>query len=270
VLAIDTLPALPRTVADPPGPPVPNTGLSRWTLFLGEIAAGTPLETAMLTHRMRRADIEAHVRAGPSERERWTAARLAAKKRRWSAFDLEEIFAKIAGGMPIGASIEAVRGGSEDGATKDEFAYLCAADPDLHEQYMSACKSRALVMSEEIITIADGDGTGDYLDNGKGGFIPDNAKVNRDKLRADTRKALMGSWFPKVFGEKKGDTQVNIQFNHAERLEQARQRRDGRSSTKATPAIIEAAFRTIPGIEGELPETPVENSQERAEWDDVP
>jgi hypothetical protein len=269
------VPALPRSVVDPPGEPLP-TGLTRWSMFLGELAAGLSLEECMLKYRMRRADIEAHVRVSQTERERWTAARLAARKRLWSTFDLEEIFANIASGMPIAKAIGAAQGLPEGKAAFSEqvrdFTYLCSADADLHEQYLAACKSRALVLSEDLLEVADGDGTGDYLDNGKGGFIPDNAKVNRDKLRVDTRKALMGNWFPKLFGEKKGDTQVNIQFNHAERLEQARQRRDGREATKLTPQIIEAAFREVPAVEAPAapaaPAAPV--ALDREAWDDVP
>lgn len=43
--------------------------------------------------------------------------------------------------------------------------------------------------------------------------------MNRDKLRVDTRTRLMSAWYPKPFSEKKGDVQVNVQVNHARRLE---------------------------------------------------
>jgi hypothetical protein len=259
VAIADILPATPRSLVDPGAPPTPVKTLSRWTLFLGEIACGTSVQDAMLKHYMKRADIEACVRASPEERVRWNDARMAGRKTKWSAFDIEEIFGHIASGTPIKESVDLVRSGQAK-----EFSFLCASDPEFNRMYLEAVKARAIGASEEILKIADGDGEGDYLDNGKGGFVPDNAKVNRDKLRVDTRSKLMGAWYGKLFGEKKGDVQVNVQVNHAERLEQARQRRDWRTSTRGlTPEVIEAAFKSLPDA---IPPPAVE----KAEWDDVP
>jgi hypothetical protein len=294
--AIDTLAATPHGLTDPPAPPVPVKTLSRWTLFLGDIASGTPLQEAMLKHFMKRADIEACVRSSAEERVRWNDARVAAKRSSWSAFDLEEIIENIAGGMPVMKAIETALGSNYTETKRKDFLYLCTADPEINDLFTKALASRAVNTSEEITAIADGDGKGDYLDNGKGGLIPDNAKVNRDKLRVDTRYRLMASWNARMFGEGKGDVQVNVQVNHAERLEQARQRRDGRVATKAPekldPAVIEAAFRTLPapatdkGAFGriELPSHAARETNaiqalradevkaltvEREEWDDV-
>ncbi len=238
--------ALPRTGLPTPGLcPDKTSTISRWTLFLGSIASGTSLEESMLKHYMKRADIEACIRIGAEERQRWNDARLAARKLKWSAFDIEDILARISGGMTVGDAVNLSR---PEGT--EEFTFLCMNDPEWYELYMRALKSRALIVSEQIIEIADGDGSGDYLDNGKGGFIPDNAKVNRDKLRADTRTKLMGHWFPKLFGEKQG-TQVNVQINnHAARLEEARQRRDSRSSLKPLPEpIVDAVFNEAAAID---------------------
>lgn len=242
MLSLETMPAIPRGLTQPAAPPTVQRVMSRWNLFLGEIAIGTPLQEAMLKHLVKSAEIEACIRSSPDERQRWNDARLAARKTKWSALDIEEIFAKISGGTPIHEAIRSVRP-LED---TSDFTYLCTADPELHEQYMAACRSRAVLTGEEIITIADGDGD-DTLDNGKGGLTPHSAKVNRDKLRVDTRKALMSNWFPKLFGEK-AQTQVNVQINnHAARLEEARARRDTRTVKRLEPAItsgvVDAAFK---------------------------
>lgn len=37
-------------------------------------------------------------------------------------------------------------------------------------------RARSPHVSEEILDISDGDGRGDYLDNGKGGLTPDGAR----------------------------------------------------------------------------------------------
>jgi hypothetical protein len=259
---INTFPSTPRSLIDPKGRSAPANTMSKWALFLGDITTGTPLQDAMLKHRMKRAEIEACIRLSPEERQRWNDARMAARKRAWSAFDLEDIFAKIAAGTPVLKAIAAVRpvfnpekGGS---SVVEDFMKLCTQDPEFKEMYEFALKSRAVIASEQIIDIADGDGR-DYLDNGKGGFTPDGAKVNRDKLRVETRRGLMSAWYPKLFSENKGDVQVNVQVNHAQRLEEARARRDTRSANRSPTAIVDAVFNDRPAVEEAKPD-----------WDDLP
>jgi hypothetical protein len=236
--------------------------MTRWSQFLGSIAAGEGIQESMLKHRMTSSDIEACVRM-PEERARWNDARIAARKRAWSVLDIEEIFEKIASGDPVGAAVEAVKGGGRQAIAS--FVDLCTSDPELNAHYLRALKSRAVLTGEDVLNIVD-DGAGkDYLDNGKGGLIPDNAAVNRAKLRADARLRLMGNWFPKLFGEKQA-AQVNVQIvNHAERLEQARQRRDTRSvAPRISHDVVEAAFREV----GKNDTT--SQQVDTSGWDDVP
>jgi terminase small subunit-like protein len=261
VPSIDSLPAIPRNIKDPPvkaDASSPRT-LARWTMFLGSVAAGTPVEESMLKHLMTRADIEACLRHDPEERARWNEAKLAAKKKKFHADEIDEILEDIASGTTLTDAVQTVKPG--DGRAIRDFLAIVIADPVLNTQYMAALKSRAVLEGEKLFDIADGDGD-DFLDNGKGGFVPNNAKVNRDKLRVETRKGLMQSWFPKLFGENKG-TQVNVQVNnHAARLEEARTRRDSRSALPPpiSREAIEAAFK-------ELPAAP---ATEKPEWDDLP
>lgn len=227
----------PRNLPDPGPPPVPEKTLSRWVQFLGSVAAGLALPDAMLKHHISRADIEAAVRSDPAERIRWDEARSAALKRTWSAFDIEDVMGRIAAGTGIAEAL------AEVGKDFTAFIQLVIADPEMNERYTRALKSRSLVMSEQVLVISDGDGD-DTLDNGKGGQIPNQAKVNRDKLRAETRLRLMGAWHTRMFGEKQ-NTQVNVQvINHAARLEEARDRAKMHAPTprKSDPAIIDAAF----------------------------
>jgi hypothetical protein len=226
--------------------------MDRWTQFLGSIASGMQLADAMMKHYITRADIEACVRLDPAERQRWEEARIAGRKRKWSAFDLEEIFAEIAAGSPIKAAVQATRPGSK---AYKEFVDLCANDSEWKAQYEAALRARSLAESENIIEIADGDGD-DTLDNGKGGLVPHSAKVNRDKLRVETRSRLMAAWHTRMFGERKNDVQVNVQVNHAATLEEARSRAKQRRATK------------VEGTTRELPLVRVSDND--TDWDHIP
>lgn len=231
----------PRHMPDPGPPPTPEKTMSRWSLFLGSVASGMLLPDAMLKHYMTRADIEACVRLGPEERQRWDEARLAAQKKNWSAFDLEDVLQKIAGGEKIRDAIEAVKPG---GAGYHGFMDLVIQDAEFHERYLRSLKARSLLVGEEIVEIADDDSQ-DVLHNEKGP-LPNNAAVNRSKLRVETRQRLMSSWYPKLFGEQKQAVTVAVQINHAEKLEAARTRAKTQSAIKrVTPAVIEAAFTEI-------------------------
>lgn len=219
-------------------PPTPLKTLSRWNQFLGTIASGVLLEDAMLKHYMSRADIEACCRSSHEERQRWDDARLAARRRKWSVFDLEDVFQRIAGGMKVTEAVQQVKG-----YICNDFNSIVITDPTLNLQYMAALKSRAMILAEDIIDISDDD-SNDVIDGPKG-QIPNNAAVGRSKLRVETRTRLMGSWFPKLFGDQKNNVQVNVQVNHAARLEEARARATTRKPTapKGIPEhVIEAAF----------------------------
>lgn len=239
------LPVTPRGLPDPGAPTVPQTTLSRWSQFLGSIAAGIHLPDAMLKHYISRADIEACIRSDSAERQRFDDARLAALKVKWSVFDLEDVFERIAQGMPVGKAIAAVRGIADASAPTGEFNRLVVLDTILNEQYMRALKSRALILGEEIIEQAD-DSSNDMA-SGKNGDIPNNAAVNRSKLKVETRLRLMGSWFPRLFGEAKNQVQVNVQVNHAKQLEEARARRDNKGLSAPVRSIsqdvVDATFR---------------------------
>lgn len=238
----------PRGLPEPGAPPQPEKTLSRWRKFLGSVAAGIGLAESMKEHYISRADIEACVRSDPAERTAWDDAQLSALKRGWSSFDFQDIFERIASGMPVGKAILDVKGVSS-GVEHGKFYRILVQDSALNEMYMNALKARSLGMSEEIIEIAD-DKTGDMGDNGKGGDVPNNAAVNRAKLRVETRRALMGAWHTKMFGEAKNNTQVNVQVNYAQTLEAARSRANKRSDAPAAvPAIpqkiIDAAFTDV-------------------------
>lgn len=235
---IHEIPLTPLALPDPGRPPVGSKTLSRWNQFLGAIAAGEGLPESMLKYFISRADIEACVRSDPIEYEKWNGARLAANRKLFTALVLEDIFGAIAGGATIKEALAAA--GVEGAHNYRAFNKLVALDQEIHKQFLDACKARSMHMSDEVLEIADDD-TNDVLSGDKGP-VPNNAAVNRSKLRAEMRMRLMGAYNAKLFGEKKGgDVNVAVQVNHAATLEAARSRRDTRG-VKLSASRIRAAI----------------------------
>jgi hypothetical protein len=238
---------LPQTsfdLPDPGRPPVPTKTLTRWDSFLGEVASGTPLADAMEKTYMTRADIETCSRLDDLQLQRWRDAKIAGRKRKWTVMQLEDIFGKIAEGMTIADAQIAVTGVDDA-----QFHKLVISDADLYAQYRRALEARALIVGEEIFEIADDDSK-DTLP-GKHGDIPNMAAVGRSKLKAETRLRVMGMWNTKLYGEKRDQVQVNVQINHAERLEEARSRatlREKRVTPEQMKTAIDATFSEVPPV----------------------
>ena len=241
---MSNLPLVPRSVPDPGKPPTPKKTVERWDSFLGEIAAGTPLAEAKMKCYITNADIETMTRLpGGLELARWNDARLAARKRTWSVLEIEDICDRISEGTPVNEALKACRGDRD----WTGFFALVSRDPDLKTMYEQAKEAGTLVLNEQITPIAD-DTSGDVL-HGDKGPIPNNAAVQRARLRIDARQMQMRAFNRKKFGEKP-DMQVNVQvINHAERLEEARNRatlRDKKVVPRISQNVIDAAFSEKP------------------------
>lgn len=244
------VPNTPLGLPSPGLPAVPTKTLTRWDSFIGDIASGLPLAEAMNKCYIARADIETMCRLddGGLQRQRWLDARTAGRKRAWSEFNFEDIFARVSTGMKIMDAVMEVRG-SED----TTFYDLINSDPDLSARYRKAKEAAMLAMGEELVGLADDD-TKDTLDGPKGGEIPNMAAVTRSKLKVDTRFRVMGAYNAKLFGEKKDNVNVQVNINHAERLEEARTRaaqRENRVTPKQLQTAIEAVFSEKPAAEAD-------------------
>jgi hypothetical protein len=236
---------LPITTFDLPDvakPPSNVNPISRWDTFLGDLAAGAPLPEAMERNYVCRADIETMCRLndGGMQRQRWDDAVLAGRKRKWTVFEFEDIFERIAAGALVADAVTAVKGLKTVGAFYD----LIARDPDLRARYQAAKEAHALGIGEELFVIADNK-TGDTLPGPKGGEIPNMANVTRDKLRVETRWRYMGAYHSRLFGERKEAVNVQVNVNPVERLEEARERarlQDKRVTPKQQVKAIDAVF----------------------------
>lgn len=69
------------------------------------------------------------------------------------------------------------------------------------KRYARACEMRAEVMANEILFISDNIGN-DMVTLADGREVVDNAVVQRDRLRVDSRKWLLSKLQPKKYGDK--------------------------------------------------------------------
>jgi hypothetical protein len=229
---------------DPPAPPTPVKIVSRWEQFLGALTTGQTIEDAMLACFIKRREIQAMINSGPLERKRYQEAKVAGLRSAYSEFDLDELFNRIAMGTTVGEAFKEVFGTD----VTPTFYEILRCDPDLEERYQKALQTKALLEMEKALGIVDDD-SNDTLPGPKGGEIPNMAAVNRSRLRFEARAKLAGSWYRRLYGEKDPKVQVNVQVNHAERLEEARARaRDHRATPRAVP-IIEGEFHAHPAPE---------------------
>lgn len=236
--AIQTIPA---RFPDPADPPTPVKIVSRWEQFLGALTTGQPVPDAMLACFIKKREIQAMINSSPLERKRYQDAKLAGIRIAYSEFDFDEFFNRVAMGDTVKEAFNQVFG-RDPPLT---FYEILRGDPDLEERYKNAMKTKAVLEVEKVLDIVDDDDN-DTLPGPKGGEIPNMAAVNRAKLRAETRTRLAGTWYRTLFGENEPKVQVNVQVNHAERLEEARARARDKTMTprnvrEFTDAVFEAA-----------------------------
>jgi hypothetical protein len=94
----------------------------------------------------------------------------------------------------------------DDMPTRTAIYEWMLKDQDFADKYARACESRADVLVDEIIAIADDDSRDwEPIKNAEGtviGVRVDGEHVQRSRLRIDTRLKLLSKWDPKRYGEK--------------------------------------------------------------------
>jgi hypothetical protein len=81
------------------------------------------------------------------------------------------------------------------------FYDMLENDSEKSKRYARACDDRAELMADEMLIIADNVG-GDMLILPDGREVVDNAVIQRDRLRVDSRKWLLAKLHPKKYGDK--------------------------------------------------------------------
>lgn len=79
--------------------------------------------------------------------------------------------------------------------------YDLIKDKDKLQRYARACDDRADLIADEILSISDNTGN-DMITLPDGREVVDNAVVQRDRLRVDSRKWLLSKLQPKKYGDK--------------------------------------------------------------------
>lgn len=95
----------------------------------------------------------------------------------------------------------------------------CFDFPEFGDMYDKAKRLQAARLAEEVVEIADFD-VHDMVETEKG-FVPNTAKVQRDRLRVDSRKWIACKLLPKVYGDKSQVEQnINATISHAQELKE--------------------------------------------------
>jgi len=104
--------------------------------------------------------------------------------------------------------------------------FICA-DPQLEEQYARAKEIQMEALSEEITEISDERPVETIVTESATITKVDNAGIQRNRLRVDTRKWLMSKLAPKKYGDKVAvDHSGSVDLGLAERLREAQKRLD--------------------------------------------
>lgn len=108
--------------------------------------------------------------------------------------EYEQIFERVVEDIYRGRSLQSLIEDDHRVVSYEDFLRWIKRDPQRHERFKEAQEMRTEFLAGEILQIADGV---DSIDSS----APET--VNRDKLRIDTRKWLMGAHNKKRYGESK-------------------------------------------------------------------
>ena len=117
----------------------------------------------------------------------------------YSKKQIEDIFSDILNHISEGHSLRhALR---RDGMPDKNTFYIWLQDKDKSVQYARACDERAAVMFEDMLDIADSTDE-DEIVLSDGRTQTNHHKINRDRLRVDTRKWALSKMMPKKYSDK--------------------------------------------------------------------
>ena len=120
--------------------------------------------------------------------------RLSKSAKELLTLEYEQIFERVIEDIYRGKSLQSLIADDYRLISYEDFLRWIKRDPTRHERFKEAQEMRTEFIAGEILEIADGVGAIDPSSNDT---------VNRDKLRIDTRKWLMGAHNRKRYGESK-------------------------------------------------------------------
>lgn len=128
--------------------------------------------------------------------------------------EYEQIFERVIEDIYRGRSLQSLIQDDHRIISYEDFLRWVKRDPQRHERFKEAQEMRTEFLAGEILEIADGVEAVDPSSSDT---------VNRDKLRIDTRKWLMGAHNKKRYGETK-QIELGGTISISEALAQANQR----------------------------------------------
>lgn len=190
--------------------------------FLALVADGVRGPDALASAKMTRVGFEHVLRSNDSARARYEEAKIQALYKEFDLETIQEVLADVARGMHLNVAL------ADRLLEVQRFYLLVLKDPLIKDLYEDARKIQAEVWADDIVRIGDDDSHDVLTSNNEFGVEerPNNARVQRDKLRSDNRKWLMAKVHHERFGDKKQiDLNANIVIDYAQRLEAARSRK---------------------------------------------
>lgn len=123
-------------------------------------------------------------------------------RRSWTPEERERACEEILAWVASGKSLRSICDKREPGIPPHPtFILWCNNDPELASRYDRALMTRADVLAEEILEIAD-DARNDWMEKqgDQPGYELNGEHVQRSKLRVDARKWVAASMHPKKYG----------------------------------------------------------------------
>lgn len=155
--------------------------------------------------------------------------RLPAESKALRHVEYEQIFERVIEDVYRGRSLQSLIEDDHRLVSYEDFLRWIKRDPQRHERFKEAQEMRTEFLAGEILEIADGVGAIDPTSNDT---------VNRDKLRIDTRKWLMGAHNRKRYGETK-QIEVGGTISITEALAQAQMRVIEAEVVDVTPRLTD-------------------------------
>jgi len=123
----------------------------------------------------------------------------------YSDKEKKDIFDKICKEIESGKSLRQVLRENDNMPSTQTLYVWIDKDPEKSKQYARSCETRADIIFDEMIEIAD-DGTNDYMTKPIGDGIEvqvlNSEHIQRSRLRIDTRKWILSKMNPKKYGDK--------------------------------------------------------------------
>ena len=155
--------------------------------------------------------------------------RLPAESKALRHVEYEQIFERVIEDIYRGRSLQSLIEDDHRLVSYEDFLRWVKRDPQRHERFKEAQEMRTEFLAGEILEIADGVEAIDPSSSDT---------VNRDKLRIDTRKWLMGAHNRKRYGETK-QIEVGGTISITEALAQAQARVIEAEVVDVTPRLTD-------------------------------